>query len=271
MIRHSGSSVRARRNHTARLALVLAVAALMSAGWLIWGQLVTVDEKNTAQQQADTAEQEKAYTAAQFVQACRTVDESTSPELREACTLAARVASDAPRDGVDGVDGVGIANVRPGDCSFKVRLTDQRLYTVGDLCGEDGKPGADGEAGESGRGIESTTVVDGCFVQVTFTDDTSGRWGPFCGPAGQPGEDGTDGQDGEDGQTPPCMSEPNQCRGEDGKDGADGAPGPTCPDGYELRDAVVTAPDGRTYEGKACVDPSTEQEPEPGPPINGTR
>lgn len=43
---------------------------------------------------------------------------------------------------------------------------------------------------------------------------------------------------GRDGQTPPCMSEPTQCRGTDGANGKDGEegpqgpPGPTCPNGY---------------------------------------
>lgn len=54
-----------------------------------------------------------------------------------------------------------------------------------------------------------------------------------------------DGRDGVDGQSPPCLSEPRQCRGEDGEDGADstvpGPPGPTCPADWSLdRFTVVT-------------------------------
>lgn len=50
-------------------------------------------------------------------------------------------------------------------------------------------------------------------------------------------------------------------KGDKGDTGEPGAAGPACPDGYELRDAVITAPDGSTYQGKACVDPSSSQPP----------
>lgn len=55
--------------------------------------------------------------------------------------------------------------------------------------------------------------------------------------------------------------------GQTGAAGPPGPPGPTCPDGYELRDAVITAPDGTTYQGKACVDPSSSAPPSSDPPI----
>lgn len=44
-----------------------------------------------------------------------------------------------------------------------------------------------------------------------------------------------------------------------------GEPGPTCPDGYELRDALITAPDGSQYQGKACVDPASSRPPTTSP------
>ncbi|CRK59086.1 Flagellar hook-length control protein FliK [Alloactinosynnema sp. L-07] len=124
------------------------------------------------------------------------------------------------------------------------------------------------------------------------------------GPRGEPGEigrtglPGRDGRDGVDGQSPPCLAEPTQCRGTDGVDGRngvdgrdgangtpgvdgspgadgapgergpDGAPGPTCPTGYEPRPALIVGPDGSTYQGVACVDPSTSTPPLPG---NGNR
>lgn len=104
------------------------------------------------------------------------------------------------------------------------------------------------------------------------------------GPEGPPGRDGVDGRDGADGTTPLCLAEPGQCRGADGtgvagvdgQDGRDGAPGekgekgekgdpgepgPVCPAGYELRNAVITADDGSTYQGKACVDPGSSRPP----------
>lgn len=53
--------------------------------------------------------------------------------------------------------------------------------------------------------------------------------------------------------TPPGL--PSPCRG------ADGVPGPACPEGFELREAVVTAADGSTYRGRVCVDPSSSSAP----------
>lgn len=117
------------------------------------------------------------------------------------------------------------------------------------------------------------------------------------GPMGPVGPVGPKGDKGDPGVTPPCLAEPDRCRGpvgepgaagqagtpgakgdtgaqgpkgdpgEQGPKGATGAPGPTCPDGYELRDAVITAPDGTTYSGKACVDPTTSAPPSTDPPL----
>ena len=71
----------------------------------------------------------------------------------------------------------------------------------------------------------------------------------YCGQPDEPcrGADGTDGASGQNGA--------------DRAAGAEGPPGPTCPGGYALRDAVITAPDGSTYSGKACVDPASNQPP----------
>lgn len=53
---------------------------------------------------------------------------------------------------------------------------------------------------------------------------------------------------------------PSPCRGEPG------TPGPPCPDGYEQRDAVATAPDGGQYSrAKTCVDPASSQPPTTSP------
>lgn len=96
-----------------------------------------------------------------------------------------------------------------------------------------------------------------------------------------------DGKDGADAPTPDypalvaayCGQDSDPCRGpagakgdtgDTGPAGATGAAGPTCPDGYELRDAVITAPDQTTYQGKACVDPSSSVPPsQPEPPTGG--
>lgn len=100
-----------------------------------------------------------------------------------------------------------------------------------------------------------------------------------------------DGADGKDAPTPDyaalvasyCAAH-DECRGPVGEKGEPGDPGatgatgpagapgpagPTCPDGYELRDAVITAPDGTHYQGKACVDPDSGTQPAKPPTIGG--
>lgn len=59
--------------------------------------------------------------------------------------------------------------------------------------------------------------------------------GPGGNP-GEPGEDGSDGPRGQSGDSPPCLSEPMQCRGQDGEDGAPGEPG------EDGSDAVLPGP-----------------------------
>ncbi|HET6286361.1 MAG TPA: hypothetical protein VFG15_06385 [Amycolatopsis sp.] len=101
------------------------------------------------------------------------------------------------------------------------------------------------------------------------TPDIAGFVAAYCGQANEPCRGST----GPAGESPPCLAEPAQCRGvdgrdgKDGRDGVDGQPGSTCPDGYELRDAVITAPDSSTYSGKACVDPSSSTPPSSDPPL----
>lgn len=86
--------------------------------------------------------------------------------------------------------------------------------------GPAGPPGPPGEPGEDGRdGIDGQDGADGA----------PGLLGP-AGPVGEPGATG------QAGQTPPCMSEPTQCRGTDGADGAPGPEGPAGADGQDGAD-----------------------------------
>lgn len=59
---------------------------------------------------------------------------------------------------------------------------------------------------------------------------------------GTDGRDGLDGKDGKDGQTPPCLTEPAQCRGTDGANGVDGASGAHGTDGADGQDGAAGQP-----------------------------
>lgn len=155
---------------------------------------------------------------------------------------------------------------------------------VADACAKGGPAAA-----ELGRACEQAAQVQATPAPAAPRDGRDGRNGtdgktPPCyfeagqcrgidGPNGSDGTNGTngrDGADGQDGRPPACQSEPDQCRGAAGATGPAGPPGPTCPEGYELRDAVVTAPDGSTYSGKACVDPGTSAPPSTDPLTKGS-
>lgn len=82
------------------------------------------------------------------------------------------------------------------------------------------------------------------------------------GTAGDPGATGPAGAQGPVGP----KGDPG-ATGPQGPAGEQGSPGPSCPPGYELRDAVFTAPDGTTYKGKACVDPNSSAPPSSTPPL----
>jgi hypothetical protein len=154
----------------------------------------------------------------------------------------------------DGVAGVGIANIQPGDCSVTIQLTDGRTRLVDNLCGKTGTTGA------PGRGIAGV-AQDGCFVTVTYSDNSPAtRLGSFCGPAGSTGTSGEPGKPGEPGKT-----------------GSTGSTGPTGPKGEPGRgvrksEAVncrwqVTYTDGTTEDGgNACT--TTTAKPSPIIPTN---
>lgn len=59
--------------------------------------------------------------------------------------------------------------------------------------GTDGKPGADGEKGADGVSVTGT-ALDGCDLVFSFSNDTTVRVGPICGPAGAQGPVGETGR-----------------------------------------------------------------------------
>ena len=123
--------------------------------------------------------------------------------------------------------------------------------------GVPGQPGATGQRGATGtsgvNGVDGTNgVTPPCLSGQTQCQGADGKDG-VDGKDGAPGADGVNGVDGKDGKD-----------GAAGKDGPQGPPGPACPDGYEQRTAVITAPDRSTYDGIACVQPETSTPPSIG-------
>lgn len=97
-------------------------------------------------------------------------------------------------------------------------------------------PGPAGDPGAAGRGLV-TTFLDGCDVVFTYTDGSTSRVGPLCGPQGPQGVPGEPGR-------PPtteevaaaldayCAARPDgDCVGAQGPAGAAGATGPAGPAG----------------------------------------
>jgi hypothetical protein len=87
--------------------------------------------------------------------------------------------------------------------------------------GQDGIPGPEGPPGRDGRDGRDATPAQVAAAVAAYMKAHPVAPGP-TGPAGRDGRDGTDGQ------SPACLTEPDQCRGptgETGKAGADGAPG----------------------------------------------
>lgn len=186
---------------------IIITVLVVAVAYLLWSKVNATYDANEAAGRADTA-QAKADAVANPVDAlCAKGDDVAKVLAQRGACSAASAVREQPHQPRDGINGVGIRDVNPGECSVEIVLDDSRRYILGDLCGQPGKPA------EPGRGIASTTQ-DGCYVTVSYTDNAPpARLGPFCGP---PGETGAKGDKGD---PPPCMAEPAQCRGEDGKPG----------------------------------------------------
>ena len=115
-------------------------------------------------------------TAAGVVATTATRDTAEDTAQRLARPSAALCATDRPRAESIGTDCILAESVARGD-----------------LRGSDGADGEDGSVGAPGRGITSTTVVNGQLV-VTFSDGERRVVGPVLG------EDGADGADGDPGR-----------------------------------------------------------------------
>lgn len=228
-----------RPNKTATVAVVLAGVALAASAWN------TVDPYAVRQDAA--AVQSQARSLGELVTDVCAKGGAAAAELgpNGACVKAAEVQGQPP-----------VAQAAPLD---PAELRAAARTAVSEYCAaRNGCRGTDG----------STPNFDAIVTAVVARI-----------PAPQNGTNGENGQAGQNASADQvaaavaayCGQDSQPCRGpagqdgSDGTDGASGAPGPTCPEGYELRDAVITAKDGTTYSGKACVDPASSEPPSSNP------
>jgi len=212
---------RTRRKVSARqpvlnVVVLVSLALLLAfAGWAI-GDLMATARANDDQDTAISRINQKLLTVCQKVPAGQ-----LSPNEKDGCVQASQspAVAEAPE------------------------VTDARIRTlVRGVLAE--TPPIPGPAGRDAPAVD----VDAVVTRVRALIPTPAN--------GQPGQDAPDPsdarltglirtvlaenppKDGKDGESPPCLSEPRQCRGDDGVPGAAGAEGPTgpagasCPEGY---------------------------------------
>lgn len=260
-----------RRIQTAALLLVVAWVA-----WLTWQLGQETQDAEQATDAAQTAERTADDLAEDIARLCADGGDAAR-KLGSACSRAGVVIQRQVPTPSDGEDGRGITGTSIRGGHLFVSFTTGETVDVGRVAGPRGPQGEQGRSitgtaveggelvvsysdgssetvgrvvgsdGADGRGVADVAAVDGQLV-VTYTDGTTETAGELpTGPRGPPGPAGPRGPAGPQGpQGPP------------GPRGPRGPPGATCPDGYEQRAAIITSPDGATYEGVACVDPDTE-------------
>ena len=104
---------------------------------------------------------------------------------------------------VKGSDGRGIKHVYINEEGIlTIVLTDETVYTLGNVIGSDGKDGNDGLS------VTKADIDEKGFLILTFSDGTFINCGDVCGEDGKDGLNGTDGEQGAQGE-----------KGEKGEDG----------------------------------------------------
>lgn len=237
-----------RPNRTAVVAVVISGAALAASTW------ATVSPLTVRQDAA--AVQSQAKSLGELVTDVCAKGGAAAAELgpNGACVKAAEV------QGQPNVAAPVAAALDPAELRAAARTA------VIDYCAaRNGCRGADGRTPDVDAIV--TAVVARIPTPQNGTNGTNGQAGQnasaeqvaaavatYCGQADEPC------------RGPAGPAGPAGAAGATGATGPQGAPGPTCPEGYELHDAVITDTDGSTYQGKACVDKDTKQAPNPLPP-----
>ena len=96
---------------------------------------------------------------------------------------------------VKGSDGRGIKHVYINEEGIlTIVLTDETVYTLGNVIGSDGKDGNDGLS------VTKADIDEKGFLILTFSDGTFINCGDVCGEDGKDGLNGTDGEQGAQGE-----------------------------------------------------------------------
>ncbi|QYN26679.1 hypothetical protein [Amycolatopsis sp. DSM 110486] len=226
-----------RRNRTSLIAIVLAVAALGGAAWATLAPLAVRQDAAALQSQAKSLAEQVAEACAQ--------GGPTAAALGSACAKAAAVKDQPP-----------VADQASAPTPDPTALRQAARQAVDGYCATRNQC-----RGANGSSPDFDALTDAVLAHIPRPADGKPGPGPTDAQVSSAVADYCDAHDH-------CQGKPG-INGENGHNGENGKPGPTCPDGYELRDAVITAPDQTTYQGKACVDPAsstppTTDEPTPG-------
>lgn len=179
---------------------------------------------------------------------CRAVPQGDLAQgNRDACSRAERGEMPPPRDGQDGrsptaeeiqvaVEGYFLTHPLPAgnDPTVAQVSTAVAEYLVAHPPEPGRAPTTDEIAAAVSLYFKDNPVKDGVPGRAPTAEEIASAVRSYCNPPDTPS---------------PCRGEP-------------GTPAPPCPEGFEQRDAVATAPDGGTYaRAKACVDPGSSQAP----------
>ena len=101
-------------------------------------------------------------------------------------------------DGADGADGVGITNTAIVVDDLVITYSNASVQNLGNIRGQQGPRGIQGDIGLTGTGITNAEVTNGDFI-ITYSNTSVQNLGDITGPQGIQGTTGAQGPAGNDG------------------------------------------------------------------------
>ena len=101
-------------------------------------------------------------------------------------------------DGADGADGVGITNTAIVVDDLVITYSNASVQNLGNIRGQQGPQGIQGDIGLTGTGITNAEVTNGDFI-ITYSNTSVQNLGDITGPQGIQGTTGAQGPAGNDG------------------------------------------------------------------------